>query len=541
MAARTKRVRRLPKRDRAAVSPGFHQRDTDPDTRSLSSRPRRRAPKRPSRDGFDHVLHALGSNHSTCTSGIAVLRAACAQCPPPPPAIRHPNALFHVFVDCYDAVGWVDAGRCERARDIGQSGSTVLAEDNRVCVFVLAVEHGANSSAEEGVPYCPDVPISMAGHHFPQFPSESNPAPSPLQTITSAFSKSTTFRVLLVYTACAAVATALHVSMTCLVTGSDPRLHVFVKSRKHPFYLNGRFLFVVLAQLALAASYHLRNIMLDRFAVHWKHARPSSAKGSAWVNHLARTFQVAVVSSIFALLVFSAYVVAFGLTRTLVLPILFKVPVVSMVLRPFCAHFLRGSWTISLLPRHLGLISRTCMLGLTTIVSWEFAESLFDEKIHEPISVSRLTSDPSTSLVAGVTSLDPYYKYFAYWELDDFAKDDSAAAVSRRIAMFSDQKYSPSLWSTLVRESLLFLGKDYQCFLRRGKPAPPAAPAPAPKYKGPEMPSTPILRKPIFKSGGTRSPIAQMLNSFAADGAVTQALESSVETTATHIPEIFRA
>jgi nucleoporin NDC1 len=42
-----------------------------------------------------------------------------------------------------------------------------------------------------------------------------------------------------------------------------------ISSRKHPYYLNGRLLFLILAQLWLAASFVLRNIMLDRFVFKW--------------------------------------------------------------------------------------------------------------------------------------------------------------------------------------------------------------------------------------------------------------------------------
>ena len=38
--------------------------------------------------------------------------------------------------------------------------------------------------------------------------------------------------------------------------------------RKHPYYLNGRFLFLLFSQLMLAIAYFARNTMLDRFAVH---------------------------------------------------------------------------------------------------------------------------------------------------------------------------------------------------------------------------------------------------------------------------------
>lgn len=37
-------------------------------------------------------------------------------------------------------------------------------------------------------------------------------------------------------------------------------------SRKHPYYLNGRFVFLMSSQIALACTFMLRNVMLDRFA-----------------------------------------------------------------------------------------------------------------------------------------------------------------------------------------------------------------------------------------------------------------------------------
>ena len=81
------------------------------------------------------------------------------------------------------------------------------------------------------------------------------------------------------------------------------------------------------------------------------------------------------------------------------------------------------------------------------------------------------TADPGLTLVSGITSTDPYLKHFAYAELRGFATEDSPAASARRTALFGDQKYTPSMWSTLARESLLTLGHDYQLLLRKGQPA----------------------------------------------------------------------
>ncbi|KAA1478725.1 hypothetical protein DENSPDRAFT_886101 [Dentipellis sp. KUC8613] len=173
--------------------------------------------------------------------------------------------------------------------------------------------------------------------------------------------------------------------------------------------------------------------MLNRFAVICKHTRPSvrlsvifdsycshpTYTSSALFNHFARTFQVTIASSIFALLV-SICVVASGLARTLVLPSLFRFPVPSRVLHPLCAHFLKGPHA--------------------TVLIWEFAESVFDENIHKAHPVSPVFVAP-TSVVAGATSLDPYYRYFACWELDGDA--------AHHATPFADQEHSPPLWPTL--------------------------------------------------------------------------------------------
>ena len=75
-----------------------------------------------------------------------------------------------------------------------------------------------------------------------------------------------------------------------------------------------------------------------------------------------------------------------------------------------------------------------------------------------------------------MTSTDIYYKHLAYAELLQLANDPSPAGSARRVALFSDQKHNPSIWSTLTREALITLGKDYQTLLRRGKPLAPGKP-----------------------------------------------------------------
>lgn len=155
-----------------------------------------------------------------------------------------------------------------------------------------------------------------------------------------------------------------------------------------------------------------------------------------------------------------------------------------------------------------------------------------------------MTTDPNLTLVAGISSSDRTFKYFAYSELKQLAADDSPSSSARRTALFGDQKYTPNLWSRLLREGLLLLGGDYQLFLRRGKPPAPSAPPPAPKSTAnlTEVSATPapLLRKPIYQS--TRdSPVRAVVDALASDGSLSQAIEAGAGAGAASIPELFRS
>ena len=51
----------------------------------------------------------------------------------------------------------------------------------------------------------------------------------------------------------------------------NPLDKLILSSRKHPYHLSGRFLFLFMAQVTLAMGFHFRNILLDRSAVRWRH------------------------------------------------------------------------------------------------------------------------------------------------------------------------------------------------------------------------------------------------------------------------------
>ncbi len=216
----------------------------------------------------------------------------------------------------------------------------------------------------------------------------------------------------------------------------------------------------------------LRCVLLDRFAIRWT---PLITANVAKLQSfgLARVVTVGLTTLVYTLFVTVAHLVVFALTRSTLLPLLYRLPFVPVLLRPLTGHFLRGQWTLVLLSRHWPLVTRTFYLALSTVGIWEFAESAFDTIAAAPVAVAKYTADPGLTFVSGITSSDAYLKHFAYAELRDFASDDSPAASTRRTELFGDQKYIPNMWSTLARESLLTLGHDYQLFLRRGQPAPP--------------------------------------------------------------------
>ncbi|KAG0696162.1 nucleoporin protein Ndc1-Nup [Suillus ampliporus] len=371
--------------------------------------------------------------------------------------------------------------------------------------------------------------------------SAATPATSPAKMLTNAIAKPSTRRCLAVYMTCAMMLVALNLSSFTSEEREQLHLNVFVKSRKHPYYLNGRLLFLILAQLWLAASFFLRNIMLDRFVFRWTKPLNSSELPFTPSNLLKLVLTMTLFTSFSSMV----YGVAFGLSRLLVLPLLLKLPVVSSVVRPFIAHFARGPWTLSLPILHWSLLVRSFMMGLVTVMSWEFAESLFDAYVPQPIKVGTVTADPNVTVVSGIMTQDTVFAHFAYSELAELASDESPAGAAQRTTLFGDQKYSPSLWNVLARQSLLRLGQDYQTFLRRGAPiTPPVVVVPAaPKPKDP--PSTPLIRKAIFKAP-QQSPLGSMLDSVASDSELSKAAEAvagEMEERASqmHIPELFRS
>ncbi|KAJ3479451.1 hypothetical protein NLI96_g9046 [Meripilus lineatus] len=369
-------------------------------------------------------------------------------------------------------------------------------------------------------------------------------AASPSQSFQSALKKNATSRLILTYISSAAALTVLHIvlSYACEPFGSDPRLTIFVKSRKHPYYLNGRSLFLITSQVFVACVYLLRNTLKDRTVVRWTSSLSEPSDHTSPLIPMASFITATISMSILAAFAIAAHLVLFGLSRSILLPIVYKIPILPRFIRPFSAHFLKGPMSFVVLAQNWSLVSRAFVVGFMTLLQWEFSESVFDALVAEPVVVSHSVADPALTLISGISSTDDYFKHFAFAELRQFAIDDSTSGSTRRAALFADQKYNPSMWATFARETLLLLGRDYQLFLRKGKPEPaPAKPAPTPKPAPPSaIPATPLVRASVLKPQ-KQSPLRSALDSLASDGAVASAVEATAVIGATHIPELFKS
>ncbi|EKM75430.1 hypothetical protein AGABI1DRAFT_116372 [Agaricus bisporus var. burnettii JB137-S8] len=362
---------------------------------------------------------------------------------------------------------------------------------------------------------------------------------SPASSLATALAKPSIRRALGVYASSAITLVLIHTAMAYGLEKVDPKLGFFVKSRKHPHYLNGRFIFLVISQLVVGLSYGFRSVMLDRFAFKWNIASQKDE------THSKLTFsdivRAAIVSAVLSAMVMPVTASVFALTR-LFLPIVYKLPILPSFLKPFTAHFLRGSWTIVLPFSHINLICRAFCLGFISFFTWEILDTLFDLNVAKRIPVAYLTADPNQTLISGISSQDATFQYFAYSELCSLAEDKSASAIAQRGAFFADQKYSPSLWAHFIRESLLLLGKDYQLFLRSGNPEPPptTVPSTAPATPAISIPSTPVpvLRQGIFKYSANDAS-ATTSDAKRSNGLIPRAVE--VSTGIADLPQIFRS
>ncbi|KAJ7768693.1 hypothetical protein DFH07DRAFT_1008013 [Mycena maculata] len=362
-------------------------------------------------------------------------------------------------------------------------------------------------------------------------------APSPLLLVKKSLAPPLSARTL--HAAQAHVFSALCV--LALHAAIDPTLPVFIKSRKHPYTLHPVLVLLALSQCALATLYILRAVLRD-----------------VWVFPFRRPTLTPSVGAFLAPVLLPLIAIPAALvTLFVVIPILRRVPLVSLLLRPI------RSPHASVL-RSLG---RAWSLGTETSAMWEVTVGIWGWSIGEPLrttpSVRALVSGisvaatpaptPSASTSASAFStpsslararsafLAPLpapspappqnpisiYTYLAYAELLALAASSDAGAAKARAEAFD---VDGAVWGRLAREALVLLGREYQMLLARGAPPAPS-PAPAPSSSPPSaagtpgataqpIPTTPLRKDNIFAKKGPPSPAARVSEALASGGAV---------------------
>ncbi|KAI5119552.1 hypothetical protein M0805_008538 [Coniferiporia weirii] len=297
----------------------------------------------------------------------------------------------------------------------------------------------------------------------------------------------------------------------------DLRLGLWAGSKKHPYHINGRLLYLFLAQTSGAMLYWLRDVLKSRFDIRWtRHSNISNQALSFLTSSVASMALLSMVSLLVSLFFFAVL-------RMAVLPVLYRVPILHGLLRPLMAHFLRPKFTVSFLWSHFDLIVHAYSITLSTQLTWDITSTMFDIAFSLPVEVAGGPKDFGIVLVSGIKSTETYFQLHAFHELC-LLSSTSGKAQATRSAIYADTKHNPTLWATIVRQCLLLLGRDYQTFLLRGHPpvAPRADPV-AKASKDMEKPSMPVIHSQVYKTIQT-SPINELADTLSSDGPITKAL-----------------
>ena len=148
----------------------------------------------------------------------------------------------------------------------------------------------------KGVPYTyvMNQPLLSVQSHF--FTANRSGEASPRNIIKSSLALKSTKVAAATYLMSAISALFIHIITVYtseVYHRGDPKLTIFVRSklaffsplfflalkscfRKHPHYLNGRLLFLIISQISTAFAFTLRGAMADRFAYRWAFAVSSS-------------------------------------------------------------------------------------------------------------------------------------------------------------------------------------------------------------------------------------------------------------------------
>ncbi|KAF8344846.1 hypothetical protein F5887DRAFT_1200816 [Amanita rubescens] len=267
------------------------------------------------------------------------------------------------------------------------------------------------------------------------------------------------------------------------------------------------------AKLSCYRFYTFRNILPDHFIFRFSPlSSPRPLISTLTILHALVIFTILATRST------PLTCIVFGLSR-LALPLLYRAPLLPYILKPFTAHFIRGSRTFFLPLHHFPLLVKGWSIAYTTLLTWESASLLFESSTSQPITVSHLTADSNVALISGIsasTSLFPFH-VFAYLELRNPASSQYPPSTALRSSLFSDQKHAPT------------------------SSAP--QPSDAAKKAGPTT-RTPIKFVGQQQRPSWATPARAVAECLASDGPLARAVEEGtdeVEEVVAKVPELFRS
>lgn len=124
------------------------------------------------------------------------------------------------------------------------------------------------------------------------------------------------------------------------------------------------------------------------------------------IFELMRVFVVVIVFSSASLVCAS---LSFATIR-IIFPMLYRFPLLPIILRPFTGHFVRGSLTLLLPFSHIGLLFRAWFISFTTMFVWEISELLFDVLIPQVCTIDFCASESNSHTCLAYQSIAPYQR-----------------------------------------------------------------------------------------------------------------------------------
>ncbi|THH07904.1 hypothetical protein EW145_g3066 [Phellinidium pouzarii] len=241
-----------------------------------------------------------------------------------------------------------------------------------------------------------------------------SPSLSPYQTLVLRASQHQYRKALLIVFVSSTSLTLCH-SLMSGITGTggrdDPKLGIWTGSKKHPFHLNGRLIYIFLAQASGAMLYWLRDVLRDRFDIQWMgHSNISKRTLSSLTSSVISMILLSAISTLLSLFIF-------GALRMLIFPLLYRIPILHDLLRPLMAHFFRPKYTISFLWSHFDLVVRAYLIVLSTHLIWDITSTMFDVAFSMPATATEGSKDSALILVSGVSCADSYFQLHAFYEL----------------------------------------------------------------------------------------------------------------------------